>query len=49
MKLSFSISTLNAHAYFFAVSEKRLHKNLQKTLRTTHNLFNNRGKAKPSG
>ena len=27
MKLSFPISTLNAHTYFFAISEKRLHEN----------------------
>jgi len=25
MKLILSISTFNAHAYFFAISEKRLH------------------------
>jgi len=35
MKLSFPISTFNAHTYFFAKSEKRLHENKQKTLRTT--------------
>jgi len=48
MKLSFPISTFNAHTYFFAISEKLLHENMQKTLRTTHNLFNNRGKSKAS-
>jgi len=30
MKLSFPISTFNAHTYFFAISEKRLHENKQK-------------------
>jgi len=49
MKLSFPVSTFNAHAYFFAISGKRLHESMQKTLRTTQNLFNNRGKSKPSG
>jgi len=29
------------HTYFFAISEKLLHENMQKTLRTTQNLFNN--------
>jgi len=37
MKLSFPISTFNAHTYFFARSEKLLHENEQKTLRTTQN------------
>jgi len=46
MKLSFPISTFNVHTYFFAISEKRLHENMQKTLRTTLNLFNNWGKIK---
>jgi len=41
MKLSFPVSTFNAHMYFFAISEKRFHENMQKTLRTTQNLFNN--------
>jgi len=49
VKLSLPVSTFNAHTYFFAISEKLLHKNMQKTLRTTHNLFNNWGKSKPSG
>jgi len=49
MKLSFPISTFNAHAYFFAISEKLLHEKMQKTLRTTQNLFNNRGKIKANG
>jgi len=49
MKLSFSISTFNALAYLFAISEKLFHENMQKILRTTHNLFNNWGKSKPSG
>jgi len=44
MKLSFPISTFNAHTYFFARSEKLLHENEQKTLRTTQNWFNNWGK-----
>jgi len=35
MKLSFLISTFNAHTYFFAISEKRLHENMQEILRTT--------------
>ena len=39
MKLSFLISTFNAHTYFFAKSEKLLHENKQKTLRTTHNFL----------
>jgi len=30
MKLSFPISTFNAHTYFFARSEKLLHENKQK-------------------
>jgi len=41
MKLSFAISTFNAHTYFFARSENLLQENKQKTLRTTKNLFNN--------
>jgi len=49
MKLSFPVSTFNTHGYFFAISEKRLHENTQKTLRTTQNLFHNWGKSKPSG
>jgi len=40
MKLSFPVSTFNTHTYFFAISEKLLHKNMQKALRTTQNLFN---------
>jgi len=40
-KLSFLISAFNAHTYFFAISEKVLHENMRKTLRTTQNLFNN--------
>jgi len=46
MKLSFLISTFNAHKYFFAISKKLLHENMQKTLRTTQNLFNNWGQIK---
>jgi len=46
MKLRFPVSTFNAHAYFCAISEKRLHENMQKILRTTQNLFNNWGKIK---
>jgi len=49
MKLIFPVSTFNAHTYFFAISEKLLHENVQKTLRTTQNLFSNWGKSKPSG
>jgi len=49
MKLSFSISTFNAHTYFFAISEEFFHENMSKTLRTTHNLFNNWRKSKSSG
>jgi len=49
MKLSFPVGTFNAHAYFFAISEKLLHENMHKTLRTKHNSFNNWGKSKPSG
>jgi len=30
MKLSFTVSTFNAHKYFFAISEKLLHENMQK-------------------
>jgi len=41
MKLNFAISTFNVHTYYFARSEKLLHENKQKTLRTTNNLFNN--------
>jgi len=41
MNLSFPMSTFNGHTYLFAISEKRLHENTQKTLRTTQNLFNN--------
>ena len=40
MKLSFLVSTFNAHTYFFAISEKLSHENMQKILRTTQNLFN---------
>jgi len=49
MKLSFPISTFNDHVYFCVISEKLLHENMQKTLRTTQNLFNNWGKSNPSG
>jgi len=49
MKLSFPVSTFNAHTYFFAISEKLLHENMQKTQRTTDNLLNNWGKSKTSG
>jgi len=31
MKLSFPISTFNAHTYVFAIPEKLLHENKQKT------------------
>jgi len=48
MKLSFLVSTFNAHMYFFAISEKLPHENMQKILRTTQNLFNKWGKSKPS-
>jgi len=48
MKLGFPISIFNAHTYFFAISEKVSHENMQKTLRITHNLFNKWGKSKPS-
>jgi len=30
MKSSFLISAFNAHTYFFAISEKLLHENMQK-------------------
>jgi len=46
MKSSFLISAFNAHTYFFAISENLLHENMQKTPRTTQNLFNNWGKIK---
>jgi len=46
MKLSFPSSTFNAYTYFFAISKKRLHENMQKTLRTTQNLINNWGEIK---
>jgi len=49
MKLSLPIGAFNAHTYFVAISGKLLHENMQKTLRTTHNLFNNWGESKPSG
>jgi len=49
MKLNFRIRTFNVHTYFCAISEKPLYENMQKTLRTTQNLFNNLGKSKPSG
>jgi len=49
MKLSFAISTFNAHTFFFARSEKLWHENKQKAQRTTNNLFNNWGQSKPSG
>jgi len=42
----FALPPADAHAYFFAIAEKLLHENMQKTLRTTHNLFNNWGKIK---
>jgi len=35
VKLSFPISTFNAHTYVFVISEKLLHENIQETLRTT--------------
>jgi len=38
MKLCFPISTFNAHAHFFAISEKLLHENMQKTLRIAQNM-----------
>ena len=41
MKSNFPVTTFNAHTYFFAISEKFLHENKQKTLRTTKNLCNN--------
>ena len=41
MKLSFPVSTFDAHMYFFAISEKRCMKICKKTLRTTQKLFNN--------
>jgi len=40
-EIKFPYSAFNAHTYFFAISEKLLHENMQKTLRSTHNLFNN--------
>jgi len=49
MKFSFPVSIFNAHMYFFAISEKLLHENMYKTLATTHNLFTNWGKSRPSG
>jgi len=49
MKVSLPISTFNDHAYFFATSEKLLHENMHKTLRTTQNVFSNGRKSKPSG
>jgi len=39
MKLCFPVSTFNAHTYFFAMSEKRLHQNMQKTRRTTQSVL----------
>jgi len=30
LKLSFPVSTFNAHTYFFAISEKLFHENMQK-------------------
>jgi len=30
MKVSFPVSTFNAHTYFFTISEKLLHENMQK-------------------
>jgi len=48
MKLSFPVSTFNAHTYFCAISEKLSHENMQKIPRTTQNLFNKWGKSKPS-
>jgi len=39
MKLSFPVSTFNAHAYFFARSENLLHENMQKSTKNhTHFL-----------
>jgi len=51
MKLSFPISAFKAHTYFFAISEKRLHENMQKTLRTTLSWIysTTEDKSKPSG
>jgi len=33
MKLSFPVRAFNAHTYFFAISEKRLHENMQKNIK----------------
>jgi len=30
MKLNFPVSTFNARTHFYAISEKRLHENMQK-------------------
>jgi len=38
MKLSFPVSTFNAHKYFLAISEKRLDENMQKNT-TNHTEF----------
>jgi len=49
MELCIPVSTFNALTYFCAIYEKLLHENMQRTLRTTQNLFKNWGKSKPSG
>jgi len=38
MKLSFPVSTFNAHTHLFAISEKLLHENMQKNT-TNHTEF----------
>ena len=43
MKLSFPVNTFNAHTYFFAISEKRFHENMQKNTKV------NKTKAKKHG
>ena len=38
MKLSFPLSTFNAHKYFLAISEKRLDENMQKKHYEPHRI-----------
>jgi len=47
MKLSFPISTFNAHTYFFAISEKLLHDNMKKNAKKHTICLTTEEKSKP--
>jgi len=48
MKLSFRIITFNAHTDFFAISNKLLHENMQKTQEPHISYLTTEEKSKPS-